>query len=368
MKYLVVTDTPTPWREKVYENVFKHYGDEFHVVYCSLKEDRRLWNFPLGDYPKTFLKGTSVTGRKGKQRFINFSIVKFLLKNRPEIIIWFSFQPTVILALLLSKIIKTKLACLSDTWLLRDNDISLIQKIGRKIAYNYFSNAFIGVSQQTFNMYKYYNSKIKDDQLFTSALCADNKYFNEILENKNIIKKYDLIFSGRIIDLKNPLFFARIAALVKEKMGQCKVLIIGDGDINLKEKMINIFREHNVDYDFSGFITHNELPKYYSMAKILLLPTSGDCWGVVINEAMISGLPVITTDMTAAARELVLDGINGYVLQLDVEQWVEKIINLLNEPEILNIFSNRAKETVNKFNFDNAAQGIIDTINFLANK
>jgi glycosyltransferase involved in cell wall biosynthesis len=188
------------------------------------------------------------------------------------------------------------------------------------------------------------------------------------MKNKIILKKYDLMFSGRIIDLKNPLFFAKVAAQVKKRIGHCSVLIIGDGDTKLKNEMIDIFQKNKVDYDFPGFITHNELPEFYSMAKILLLPTSGDCWGVVINEAMISGLPVITTDMTAAAGELVLNEINGYVLPFDEKEWTEKIVNLLERPKILNAFSDQAKETVNKFNFDSAAQGIIDAINFLANK
>lgn len=368
MKYLIITDTPTPWREKVYENVFNCFGNEFHVVYCRLKEDRRLWKFPLGKYPKTFLKGASVNGRNGKQRFINFGIIPFLLKHKPEVVVWFSFQPTIILALILCKLIKIKLACLSDTWLERDNDISWIQKFGRKIAYNYFSDAFIGVSKQTLKMYKFYNNNVKNDQLYLSALCADNKYFNQFMERKKIFKKYDLMFSGRIVDLKNPLFFAKVAAKVKERMGHCKVLIIGDGDEKLKYSMVSIFHKYDIDYDFPGYIAHSVLPQYYSMAKILLLPTSGDCWGVVINEAMIAGLPVITTNMTAAAGELVLDGFNGYVLPLDVEQWAEKITNLLRAPEVLKTFSDRAKETVNGFNFENASKGIIDAFDYLFNK
>ena len=151
MKYLLITDTPAPWREKVYEYVYKVYGNEFQVVYCKHNERRRLWKFQLGNYPKIFLK--SMTSRlKEKERFVNLGIIPFLLKNRPAIVIWFSFQPTVILALLLSKMTNCKLVVLSDTWLKRDKDISWIQKMGRKLAYNYCADAFIGVSKQTLNM------------------------------------------------------------------------------------------------------------------------------------------------------------------------------------------------------------------------
>ena len=93
MKYLLITDTPAPWREKVYEYVYKVYGNEFQVVYCKHNERRRLWKFQLGNYPKIFLK--SMTSRlKEKERFVNLGIIPFLLKNRPAIVIWFSFQPT----------------------------------------------------------------------------------------------------------------------------------------------------------------------------------------------------------------------------------------------------------------------------------
>ena len=364
IRYLIVTDTPTPWREKVYENVFKHFGSEFHVVYCSHNEKRRLWRFKLGEYPKTFLKGTTLS-RKNKERFINIGIIPFILKNRPEVVVWFSFQPTVLLAILFSKFIKSKLAVLSDTWIERDKNISRIQKFGRRVAYNYFSDVFIGVSKQTLKMYEYYNKYINNDQLYLSALCADNEYFKKFLNSNHIKNKYDIMFSGRIVDSKNPLFFAEVAVKLKEKIGSCKVLIIGDGDEKLKKEMFNILEKNGIDYDFPGFIEHSELPEYYFQSKILLLPTSGDCWGVVINEAMISGLPVITTNMTAAAGELVLDNMNGYVLPLDSEQWVEKIADLLNKPEVLQSFSGCAKKTANGFNFENAAAGIIAAIEYL---
>lgn len=367
MKYLLVTDFPAPWREQVYENVSHKFGNDFHVVYCNYNEKRRLWKFPLGNYPKTFLKSSAIS-RERKERFINLGIIPFLLKNRPEIIIWFSFQPTVVLALLFSKFLKSKLIVLSDTWLERDKGISLIQKMGRKLAYNYFSNAFIGVSEQTLNMYRFYNKNIKDESLFLSYLCADNDYFIKYLDGKNIRKKYDIMFSGRIVDLKNPLFFADVAVKVKEKLGKCNVLIIGDGDEQLKHEIFQVFKNSGIDYNFTGFIEHSKLPEYYSQAKVLLLPTSMDCWGVVINEAFVSGVPVITTNMTAAAGELVLDGKNGFVLPMNPELWAEKIVRLLQNSKELENFSKCAREIVSKFNFEKAAGGIIAAIESLDRK
>jgi glycosyltransferase involved in cell wall biosynthesis len=180
-------------------------------------------------------------------------------------------------------------------------------------------------------------------------------------------KKYDIMFSGRIAQEKNPLFITEVARRVREKRGYCRVLIMGDGDEELRGKMREHFQQAGIESYFAGFIEHSMLPAYYCQAKILLLPTSGDCWGVVINEAFISGVPVITTDMTAAAGELVLDGENGYVLPMDSDLWAERICSLLSDEEKYEAFSMRAKEKVSAFSFDQAAQGIIDAITYLDN-
>lgn len=365
IKYLLVTDIPAPWREKVYEDVHRHFGDEFHVVYCNNNEKRRLWKFPLGQHPKTFLKTIMITSDKLKENYINLGIIPFLIKHRPKIVICFSLVPTIFIVFAIAKLLKTKIIVFADTWLGRDTGLSWLQKSARKLAYGIFPDAYLGASMQTLNMYRYYNKNVKDYSLFISSLCADNNYFNVYLKEKRIEKIYDIMFSGRIVDSKNPLFFAEVAVRVKEKIGRCKVLIIGDGEEKFKRGMFQLFKEHGVDYDFPGFIEHSELPGYYSKSRILLLPTSGDCWGVVINEAMISGVPVITTDMTAAAGELVFDGINGYVLPLDVNLWAEKIVYLLDNSEKLHQFSEAAKETVMNFNFENAAEGIIQAIEYV---
>jgi glycosyltransferase involved in cell wall biosynthesis len=173
------------------------------------------------------------------------------------------------------------------------------------------------------------------------------------------------MFSGRIVPVKNPEFFAKVCAGVKARLGRCRVLIIGEGNELLKAGMRAIFEKHGVEYEFAGFIPHNMLPTYYAQSKLLLLPTSGDCWGVVINEAMLAGTPVVTTDMTAAAGELVLNEQNGYVLPLDVDTWTQAVVEMLSNDETWERFSKNAQSKVQEFNFDTAAAGILAAFNYL---
>ena len=364
-KYILIADYPAPWREKVYEIVHQRLGDEFHVVYCTQKETRRLWTFPLGNHPKTFLRVLTLKTKNG-ERFFSPGIVPFLLQHRPRVLIGFSLYPTVLTGFIVGRLLRSKSVVFADTWLGRDRNITRIQKATRRTVYSQFGDAFIGASEQTLHMFRHYRPDVMDNCLFISSLCADNDYFFRCLQGANQEeKKYDIVFSGRIAPEKNPLFFADVACKLRAHLGNCRALILGDGDEELKQAMFRTLAEGKVTYDYPGFVEHARLPYYYSQGKVLLFPTSGDCWGVVLNEAMVCGLPVVTTEWTAAAGELVLDGKNGYILPMVSDEWVKRISALLKSKEMLHSFSRCSKETVGSFNFQKAASGIVAAIEYL---
>jgi glycosyltransferase involved in cell wall biosynthesis len=365
MRYLLITDPPTPWREPVFELVHRALGDDFHVVYFGLKEKRRLWSFSIGAHQKSILNSISINFRRRGERYINLGIVPFLVRHRPKIGICFGIYPTSFISYFLLKLFGSKIIVFADTWLGRDGALSLDQKLARHVIYGHFGRAYIGASVQTLRMFKHYNPRIKDRAMFLSGLCANNDYFKHRLSEVHMNKRYDLLFCGRIVKTKNPLFFSEVAGIVRQRRGDCSVLIVGDGEDDIKREWFNHMKTAGVTVRFVGFVQHEQLPEYYAQARLMLLPTLGDCWGVVINEAFISGVPVITTDRTAAAGELVVDGRNGYVLPLDPVVWADRVCALLSDPELLNDFSSRAREDVERFNFKTAARGIIDAIHYV---
>lgn len=91
------------------------------------------------------------------------------------------------------------------------------------------------------------------------------------------------------------------------------LLLVGDGEqgIHLRERCR---REQIGNVVFTGFKQRNELPRYYAAADIFVFPTLGDPYGLVLDEAMACGLPVITTSAVGEVRERVDDGINGLVV------------------------------------------------------
>jgi glycosyltransferase involved in cell wall biosynthesis len=369
VRYLILNDIPTPWREPVYERVHRALAGDVRVVYFKGNEKRRLWTFRQGSHPKTVLRSLTIS-IGGTERFFNPGIVLLLIRQRPRVALLATCikDPTFWLAAVVLRLLGTKIALLEDTWSGRDRGIGPMQKIARRVVYRVFGDAFIGTSRQALSLYKHYNPRIKPEQEFLSHLVADNALFNARLDARRSERCYDVMFSGRIAPMKNPEFFARVCAGIKVRLGRCSVLIIGDGDEVLKAGMRAIFDASGVEYSFAGFIPHDKLPEYYAQSRLLLLPTSGDCWGVVINEAMLAGTPVLTTDMTAAAGELVLHGQNGYVLPLDVETWVRAIVGLLEDAEKWERFSVSARSKVREFDFDRAAAGILEAFLYLDGK
>lgn len=78
---------------------------------------------------------------------------------------------------------------------------------------------------------------------------------------------------------------------------------------------------------FVPFQKADVLRKYYQAADLFVLPTREDIWGLVVNEAMANGLPVITTDRCIAGLELVQDGVNGKIIPTDDSQSLANAIS-----------------------------------------
>ena len=97
------------------------------------------------------------------------------------------------------------------------------------------------------------------------------------------------------------------------------------------EEYLRIQQEKQLtNVHYVGFCDKEKLKEYYQAADLFVLPTREDIWGLVINEAMANGLPIISTDRCGAALELVKDGENGFVVPVgDTENLTKKIRFLL---------------------------------------
>lgn len=357
-KVAMITNIPSPYREKTHVDLNSIFNLNYHVFYCAHLESNRLWKFDYGDYNKTFLKQSNLKYDK-KVIYLNLDILKQLNYFSPDVVITAGFFPTAILAFIWCKLKRRKHIAFTDATIQSEENLSFAHKLIRIIVY-YFTEAFIGASQKSLALYQ--NYKVDKSKLFLSPLCINNNIYEEA---RKIKKKYDLIFSGQFIDRKMPFFFAEVVRLVNEVL-PCTVLLIGSGD--LKDTLLNTLQNLNIDYTYPGYIQQNELPAKYGASKILIFPTKADPWGVVANEACAAGLPVITCENAGAANELIIHNYNGYVLPLNAKIWSDHIVKLLSDIDLYVKFSYNAIKSVQNYNYEAAVSGIKDAVRYVTVK
>ena len=108
---------------------------------------------------------------------------------------------------------------------------------------------------------------------------------------------------------------------------------------------------------YIGFQKTNELAKYYAAADLFVLMTKMDVWGLVINEAMMYALPIITTNQCGAGVELVRNGENGYVIPVnDYNSLVEKVVYILSDSSVTYEFGKRSYETIFNYTLEHMAE------------
>ena len=119
----------------------------------------------------------------------------------------------------------------------------------------------------------------------------------------------NLLFSGSLIKRKGVDLLAQAFTKVAHEFSNLTLSFMGTGE--LEDELRRQLAPFGERVRFLGFQSWQDLPKHYADADILCAPSRYDGWGLIVPEAMASGLPVIGTDRTGAAREFVRDGENG---------------------------------------------------------
>jgi len=119
--------------------------------------------------------------------------------------------------------------------------------------------------------------------------------------------------SAKLIARKRPLDLVDAVAALRRRGTNARALFIGDGE--QRNAIIERAASHGISdaVSVSGFINQQELPAWYAAADALVLPSdSRETWGLVVNEAMAAGLPVVVSDAAGCSVDLVREGENGF--------------------------------------------------------
>jgi len=125
-------------------------------------------------------------------------------------------------------------------------------------------------------------------------------------------KERTFLFSGSLIRRKGADLLAAAFRKLASRYPGVRLRITGDGPLrSVMEKELSALSER---VDFRGFRPYRELTENYRGAHVLCVPSRYDGWGMVVPEGLAAALPVIATDRTGAALELVRKDVNGWVV------------------------------------------------------
>lgn len=349
MNFAIVTNIPSPYRVNVF-NEIKNFN--FTVIYCAKNESNRNWDLQNLNHNHVFLEENSNKLSDGFNYIHNNpDVLNVLKKINPKVVLTTGFNPTHLYSFIWAVFNSASHVCMSDGSKYSEGLLSWRHKMVRKIIFSR-SKSFIAASHSGIENYIDYG--IDRSKIFQSHLCANNNIFNN--SNSQTSRIYDVMFSGQFHERKLPFLFVEICRRLKARRGYFRALLIGDGP--LRSEILDSLKDSGIDFHYAGFVQQNELPKYYGSAKLLIFTTRMDPWGVVANEAMASGTPVVTTPYAGVAGELVIDGVTGAICIPDPESMTEAVIKLLDNQIFWLYCSTNARRLVENYNYKAAARGI----------
>lgn len=357
MKVLYLTYSPTPYRVDFFNELGKLC--DLTVLYefnNPSNRDERWQDRKAQTYKEVFLKGVKI-----KENFqVCLSVIKYLKEKSYDVIVIGGYStPTGMIAIKYLNFIGKKFILNCDGGLIKNDN-----KIKFKIKKHFISSAtwwlssgdvtnryLINYGADVTNIYNYTFTSLRRKDISISTIDRDEK--NRI-KNKLGIKEEKVIISvGQYIYRKGYDILIEACKHIDPSIG---VYVIGGKETKeykLQKEQLNL---DNIQ--FIEFKTKYELEEYYKLSDLFVLPTREDIWGLVINEAMSYGLPIITTEKCVAGLELIKNEINGYIVPVENHIEVSQKINIImNNGTLRNEMGLNNINIIKNYTIENMAQG-----------
>ena len=208
---------------------------------------------------------------------------------------------------------------------------------------------------------------VPERRIFTVPYTTDLTPFQALPLNRAPESSKRLLYVGRLIQLKalDRFITALCGWAERHPDRRAELWLVGDGPV--RSELAQIARPANLRLRFIGNVPYGELVTWYGQAGILAFPSLADEWGVVVNEALAAGVPVLGSVFSGAVEELVRDGHNGWTFRSDrAEELANALDRALNTPdEELESMRVRARQSVSYLTPAFAADQFLKAVRFV---
>lgn len=375
---LLLHNVASPERLPLFEALSKEVN--LHVVFCNMSTDYRENKEELLDeysFEYTYLQSIEIDLGDKHPLVFCYDLINKLLTIDFDVIIACEnppIAPNILTLSIISFLTRTPFIVWTgvierhydETW--QQNPIKKWLVNGyRKILY-LIADAFVAYGKKAKDYLVNRGIDPSNISHGTQVIDIDGESSVEVqddLDHSSIIlpeTNHHILYLGYLIPRKGIEYL--IEAYQSLDRPDTSLIIAGKGESRSKLESMSSNRE---DIVFTGFVSGEDKKKVYKSASVFVLPTLFDPWGLVINEAMEFGLPIITTDRAGAAEELVKD--NGFVVPArDPEAIIDSIQKLLNDDELRKNMGRNSTEIIKTFDLDYGVKTFMNSIELIGDE
>ena len=360
MRVLFVTNIPVPYRIDFYNELGKKV-DLTVVFEAKGAADQGIkfnYNFDeINNFKAIFLSDGNI-----KENKINWSVFKAIKGNYDKIVLTSYSYMTEMALLIYFKFKRVPYYLSSDGGIIKYKEQKLRKWYKTFLisgAKGYFSPSdmsdkyleYYGAKKNVIYRYPFTSYKKKNQ---IEGIITDIEK-EKIKTKLNIKEKYLVLGVGQFIYRKGWDLLLKAMEGISDEVALC---LIGGKPTEEYKRIVAEKKLQHVY--FMDFMKSEELSEYYKAADLFVLPTREDIWGLVINEAMNYGLPVITTTACVAGQELVKNYKNGFILNIKNENEMtcelnEKICLIFETSGMKQQMGKESLKVIEKYSIENMA-------------
>ena len=316
-----------PYTNRLYDAFAEHTGVNLHVLACVDVEPQRRWQMPEAKHYKLeVLRGLRFHRNDLRNVYLNPSIVGRLFRLRPRAIILGGFSPTMMMAAGYARMTGTPLGVMTDGSVEMDPGRS--SKLHRFMRRSVIPSARVGICASENSGRLLVGYGLEPDRTVVVPIACPWPMPDGVPAFND--RAFDVLFCGALEDeRKGAAFFTDVVLASKRTGVDLRIRVVGDGP--LRGRMEQLFATNGVEAQFDGYVQPDELAQAYASAKLFAFPSRGDPWGLVANEALQCGTPVICSPHAVSSHELVMPYGGGVMVPLDISGWCDAIAKLLGD-------------------------------------
>lgn len=341
MKIAFVTNLRAPYRTLQWNEFARIPDVQVTVYYTDRPGENRAWKMTAAEgYDEIDLPGFQI-GKSGRMN----AGLHHIVSTHDLIVIGGYEKPTYIALSLLCRMYRKPYALLYDgisTPRLQDAPDGYKHKLkslvidhaaavfgNGEVSRRYFAEVFGYPETRIYNQY------LSVDGYTIQEIARHRGYHREKLRNNYGLKPEEqvLVYAGRLIAIKN---MAMVIEAVGTMTNPVTVFVIGGGQ--QEEELQQQAQRAGAKLIITGFLSRQEdVFEHYMLGDAFILPSLIEPWGLVVNEALAAGLPVIVSERCGCSLDLVKEGVNGYTVDPNdsgqITRAIEKVLTDLDRKE-----------------------------------